>query len=278
MEMKTTIRNANGLNFRVFDEGSGEPVLLLHGYPDSIYLWREVIPLFLQQGYRVITYDQRGFGESDAPVGIENYRIKHMVKDFKALLKLLVGSAPIKVIGHDWGASVGWAAAIGFPELFSSLVAISVGHPTAYYKEGGFEQEKKRWYTLAFLWEGFAETLFSQNDWAAFRLFFNYHAEVDKRWIPDLSREGRFTAALNWYRANIPAGYETQISAPACKVPTLGIYSEFDIALSEAQMVNSQNHMAAPWVYRKISDCGHHIPLDKPIELVNTILDYYKGL
>jgi len=62
----------NGIDLNVYVEGDGEPVLLLHGFPDSNYLWRGVIPRLVKAGYRVIAPDQRGFGESEAPEGKEN--------------------------------------------------------------------------------------------------------------------------------------------------------------------------------------------------------------
>ena len=61
--------------------GEGGPVLLLHGFPDSLTVWREVTPQLVAAGYRVIAFDQRGFGESDAPAGVGNYRIDAIVAD-----------------------------------------------------------------------------------------------------------------------------------------------------------------------------------------------------
>ena len=69
------------ISLNVLDAGTGEPVLLLHGFPDSLTVWRAVAPQLIAVGYRVIAFDQRGFGDSDAPAGVANYKVAAMVAD-----------------------------------------------------------------------------------------------------------------------------------------------------------------------------------------------------
>ena len=73
------------LNFAITDEGNGDPVLLLHGFPDSARLWRHQIPALLEAGFRVIAPDQRGFGESDRPQAAADYALPHVMGDAIAL-------------------------------------------------------------------------------------------------------------------------------------------------------------------------------------------------
>ena len=87
------------------DEGSGPPVLLLHGFPDSSHLWRHQLPALQSAGLRVIAPDLRGFGESDKPPAVEDYAIAHSVRDLVGLLDAL-GLERVQVVGHDWGAAV----------------------------------------------------------------------------------------------------------------------------------------------------------------------------
>ena len=89
------------LNVRV--SGEGPAVLLLHGFPDSGDLWRDVTPLLVAAGYRVLAPDLRGFGESDAPVGRRHYAIDRIVADVVALLDTLGDAQPVHVVGHDCG-------------------------------------------------------------------------------------------------------------------------------------------------------------------------------
>lgn len=278
MEGQTRFMDVNGLRFNVLDVGKGEPIVLLHGFPDSHKVWRKVIPHLLDAGHRVITYDQRGFGETDAPEGVANYKTAEIVKDFAAMMAALGVQEKVKLVGHDWGSAVGWGIATMLPQMVSSYVGMSTGHPTSYYTEGGFEQQQKMWYALCFLHEGFSETLFSQNDWAALRLFCQYHPELDEHWLPDMRRPGRFTAGLNWYRANIGPRDPNAPPLPPVQVPCLGIFSDGDWYLSEAQMANSKNHVAGKWEYACIKDCGHWMQLDQPKAVADTILNFYKAL
>lgn len=190
----------NGIALNVYVEGDGEPVFLLHGFPDSNYLWRGIIPRLVKAGYRVIAPDQRGFGESEAPEGKENYKIELIARDAVGVLDAL-DIPRTKLVTHDWGAMIGWLLAGAYPERFENYTAISVGHPSA-YASAGFEQKKKGWYVLFFQLEGIAEKAVMAKDWALFRKTVHGRPEME-HWVEDLSRPGRLTAGMNWYRANL---------------------------------------------------------------------------
>jgi pimeloyl-ACP methyl ester carboxylesterase len=130
-------------------------------------LWRDVVPVLLEQNYRVIAPDLRGFGESDAPRGTRNYRIEHIVRDVVGLLDSL-GIAKAHLVGHDWGAVIGWFLAGEHGDRFHSLTAISVGHPRA-YANAGAEQKRKGLYTFLFQLRGLTEWYLSKNDFSNFR-------------------------------------------------------------------------------------------------------------
>ena len=90
----------NGVELKVFDDGHGDAVVLLHGFPDSSRLWRHQIPVLLEQGYRVIAPDLRGFGESSKPDDGGSYALGLYVADVRAILDEL--SVPAAhVVGHD---------------------------------------------------------------------------------------------------------------------------------------------------------------------------------
>lgn len=260
----------NGLNLNVLVEGEGEPILLLHGFPDSNYLWRGVIPNLARAGYKVIAPDQRGFGESDAPEGKENYDMDLIAKDAVAILDAL-GIARAKLVAHDWGAMIGWLLAGTYPERFESYTAISVGHPKA-YAAAGFEQKRKGWYVLFFQLEGIAEKAFVANDWALFRKSVHDHPEAE-HWIEDLARPGRLTAGMNWYRANLAKLWKSDF--PRVPIPVFGIWSTDDVALAEDQMINSASFVDATWQYERLKGVSHWVPVDAPDALSELILKYY---
>jgi len=261
----------NGLYLNVLDEGKGDPVLLLHGFPDSNYLWRGVIPNLVKEGCRAIAPDQRGFGESDAPEGKEHYDMEQIARDSIAVLDEL-GIEKANLVAHDWGAMIGWLLAGKYPERFKNYTAISVGHPMA-YASAGFEQKKKGWYVLFFQLSGIAEKVFMANDWAIFRKTVNDHPEMD-HWIEDLSRPGRLTAGMNWYRANLMKLLKTDF--PRVRIPVFGIWSTEDVALAEDQMIGSAAYVDAPWRYERMEGISHWVPVDAPEELSGLILDFIK--
>ncbi len=140
--------SASGVVLHVRQAGTGPVVLLLHGFPDSCELWHDVSPLLVAAGFRVIAPDLRGFGRSDAPASVGDYALGHVVADLRALIGRMADDAPVRVIGHDWGAVAGWCLALEHPQLVRSLVALSVGHPRQ-YAVAGLEQKLKGLYTLA---------------------------------------------------------------------------------------------------------------------------------
>ncbi|CAJ1189584.1 putative hydrolase [Companilactobacillus crustorum] len=273
--MDRKIIQLSEIKMAYYDEGQGESIMLLHGFPDSGDVWRKVIPILNKNGYRTIAPDLRGFGQSEAPEGVENYRADKLAKDILELKHSLGIEKPMKLIAHDWGANIGWTLASFFPKEFSSYVALSVGNPYAYALDGGFGQKQKAWYTMAFQTEGFAEKMFSQNDWATLRLFCRNHSELDKHYISDLSRPGRFTAALNLYRANLNPKFANKTKLPKTDIPVLGIYGKNDPYLSESQMSQSVKYVNNTFEY-KIIDGEHVLPLDNSQEITNIILNYYR--
>jgi len=249
--------------------GQGPAVLLLHGFPDSNALWRGVTPLLVEAGYQVIAPDQRGFGESSAPHGTANYRIEYIVRDAIELLDAL-GIDKAHLVGHDWGAVIGWFLAGEHSDRFHSLTAVSVGHPRA-YANAGLEQKRKGLYTFLFQLRGLAEWYLSADGFARFRNWVRDYPEADQ-WISDLSRPGRLSAALGWYRANL--GRMLTGAHPRCPLPTLGIWSSRDFALAESQMILSRDFVDANWRYQRLEGYSHWIPLEAPAELSGLILGF----
>lgn len=262
--------------FQVLDEGSGAPVLMLHGFPDSARLWRHQIPSLLESGYRVIAPDQRGFGGSDKPQAVEAYAVSEVIGDVIALLDHY-DLERVRLVSHDWGAAVGWTLAALHPERVEQHVALSVGHITSLWK-AGIAQRRLAWYMLVFMRQGLAEDIITRQDWQFFRDLWCHHPEMDT-WISDLSRPGALTAALNWYRANMDLETWTEEGwqMPRISVPTMGVWSGGDIYLTESQMLGSAEFMDAPWRYERLEGASHWLMLDRPQALNALILDFFSA-
>ncbi|GAB2888292.1 alpha/beta fold hydrolase [Paraburkholderia jirisanensis] len=117
MESEThTVISADGLRLAVYVSGPRDatPVVLVHGYPDSALIW-EAVRAQLDARFRVIAYDVRGAGASDAPAGRTGYRLEALVADLAAVADALIGTRPFHLVGHDWGSIQCWEAVTTTP-------------------------------------------------------------------------------------------------------------------------------------------------------------------
>jgi pimeloyl-ACP methyl ester carboxylesterase len=264
---------SNGLQFHVEDSGEGIPVLLLHGFPDTSRLWRAQVAALAGAGFRAIAPDLRGRGRSERPAD-GDYALPTVVRDVTGILDAL-GVERAHVVGHDWGAGVAWLLAALAPERVDRLVAISVGLPGT----GGLpdlEALQKGWYRLLFALDT-AEDLFTRRDWHLMRTLLASHPETEE-WLRELADPAALTAALGWYRSNlpidrlVPAGPARTL--PPVQAPTLGIWSAGDAFLTEEAMRRSADGIAGPWRYERIEDAGHWVPLDQPNRLNALLLEF----
>ncbi|MFN2544932.1 MAG: alpha/beta fold hydrolase [Actinomycetota bacterium] len=241
--------------------------MLLHGFPDTSWVWRNEIPALTAAGFRVIAPDLRGRGASDVPEGVEAYRMEELVRDVDGIMRAL-GIEQAHLVGHDFGAALAWSFAAFLPGKVRRLAVLAVGHPQAFLRamtRSG--QALRSWYMLFFQIPGLSEAVLSRNDFAMFRRFIQGTPDVDV-YVRDLSRPGALTAALSWYRANTKPWRRQAV--PKVTVPTLGLWGSRDAALGERQMKDSADFVDGPFSYERM-EAGHWMMLQQPDE-VNRIL------
>jgi pimeloyl-ACP methyl ester carboxylesterase len=269
----TKTLTVNDLSFPVVDYGEGKPIILLHGFPDSRYLWRYQIPALAEAGFRVIAPDLRGFGDASKPEAVEDYALKHIIGDVVAMLDTLEIETTM-VIGHDWGAAVAWGLTAYYQQRVEKLVALSVGCPGT-SGSGTLEQRERSWYMYFFQYKDTAEAWLQHDNWKLFREWTRSDGDTSRH-IHDLSRPGALTAGLNWYRANIhpapPA--QTRPTFPRITCPVLGIWSDGDNYLTESQMRQSYENVEGEWAYKVIRGASHWFMLEKAEELNRLLLDF----
>lgn len=163
---------ANGITLRITEQGRGPLVLLCHGWPELAYSWRHQIPVLAAAGYHVVAPDMRGYGGSSAPHAIEAYAITDLVGDMVALVAAL-GERRACIVGHDWGASVAWHAALMRPDLFPAVVALSVPHRARHPDAPPLEllraSGREHFYWFYFNREGVPEAEFERDTASAMR-------------------------------------------------------------------------------------------------------------
>src|SRR4030081_2257883 len=126
---------ANGVGTEFDVTGSGTPVVLLHGFPDSGRLWRNQVPALADAGFQVIVPDLRGYGRSDKPAEVDAYTMQLLALDLLGILDT-VGAGRAHVVGHDWGAPLAWVVGTLAPDRVDHLAVLSVGHPSAFRNAG----------------------------------------------------------------------------------------------------------------------------------------------
>jgi len=203
--------DTNGIRLHTVTAGpdDGEPVVLLHGFPEFWYGWRTQIPALAAAGYRVIVPDQRGYNRSEKPADIDSYTVDTLAADVIGLLDAF-GYERAQLVGHDWGAGVTWQALLAHPERIRRAVTMNVPHPVALeaFLRRKPSQLLKSWYMFFFQLPTVPERTWRAADWRLLRWFVDTSNRDDTftedtldRYRDAWSRPGAFTGMLNWYRA-----------------------------------------------------------------------------
>lgn len=120
--------SANGIRLHVAECGEGPLVVLLHGFPEFWWTWRHQLPALADAGFRAVALDLRGYGDSDKPP--RGYDLWTLAGDVAGLIRAL-GEPEARIVGHDWGATIGWTVAALQPRVVRSLAVLSAPHPLA---------------------------------------------------------------------------------------------------------------------------------------------------
>jgi epoxide hydrolase 4 len=275
---------ANGLNMRVARAGpSGAPLMvMLHGFPECWYSWRHQLRQFASS-MDCVAPEMRGYGETDAPIGIANYTIDKLVDDVAGLIKAL-GRERAILVGHDWGGAVAWAAAMMRPDVVERLIVMNCPHPAKFRANlpFNFRQMARSWYILFFQIPWLPEAMLRARGFATLGRTMRQSAVNKSAFADDdlehfraaFQRPYSITAALNYYRALIRAG-EFVRRAPAdhwmnrkIAAPTLLIWGEQDVALGKELTREMDGLFSGTFQIKYIADSGHWVQQERP-DLVN---------
>ncbi|MGD9696487.1 MAG: alpha/beta fold hydrolase [Thermoleophilia bacterium] len=267
---------------------SGEPVILLHGFPELSHSWRHQLPALAEAGYHAVAPDLRGYGGSDRPAAVEAYAAPKLVGDVAGLIRAL-GHESAHIVGHDWGGGLAWGLAGNAPQMVRSLTILNApqGPVSARLRHEDPAQQAKSWYMLLFQFPGVAETWLSQDDFANLHSFvFDTAApgafpEEDRRhFIEALSKDGALTAALNWYRANMPPSswLRRPPDPPRITVPTLIIWGEADANMDIRLLELSAATVTAPLRVERLPGVSHWVQQEVPEKVNELLVDFLRSL
>lgn len=291
--MKENYIDVGEIKLHYVENGTGELILLLHGFPDYWYSWKHQIPA-LSESFRVVAPDLRGYNKSSKPEGVDNYSTSLLVNDIGQLITSL-GETKAMVIGHDWGGFVAWNLAMMAPDKVSKLVIINCPHPVLLLEafwSMRFQQLQKSWYVFFFQIPKIPEEMLSQNNYEALQRMVlgsvsnkqAFSAEDMKQYVEAWSQPGALEASINYYRANWNIAQILSIRGehqadfikrfPKIKCPTLVIWGEKDVALDKSLTFGLNKYIEGAFKLVYHPKYGHWVHVEAPEFVNNVILSF----
>ncbi len=266
-----------GIRLHYVEAGEGPLVILLHGFPEFWYSWRNQIAPLAQAGYHVVAPDMRGYNLSDKPLGWRLYDGDRLAHDIAGLIRHF-GVERAHVVGHDWGAAVAYSVAMRHPEVTQSLSILNVPHPERML--AGFRtwrQLRKSWYMFFFQIPGLPEKLIARDDFSFAKRSLRADSpkafsDVDlERYVEAWSQPGALTGMINYYRAALRRSPRAaQASLVPIQTRTLVIWGERDRHLG-AELAEPLPEWVPNVRVERIPEATHWVQHDAP-ERVNELL------
>ncbi len=301
----------NGIRMAVYEQGEGHPVVLLHGFPELAFSWRHQLPSLAAAGFRAIAPDQRGYGRTDVPEGVENYGIDTLIADTHGLLDALELESAI-FAGHDWGALLLWHMAQVAPQRIDGLIQLNIPHfprlpidPIQVFRQRLGDD----FYIVNFQDSDEADTAFAEDTRHFFSMMMRRNqitreqfdnlpesmkslsllkAMARKRSSGDplLSDEELeyfasaydktgFTGTINWYRNWTDNWRKLEGVDQVIRLPTLFIGAVDDVVIRPEQ-IEAMKPLITDLELHMLENCGHWSQQEKPDE-VNALMRDWLG-
>ena len=250
--------DSNGVKIHYAQMGSGPLIVMIHGFPDYWYTWRDQME-GLADRFTVVAMDQRGYNLSDKPAGVENYDMRLLVGDVIAVIKD-VGQPKAIVVGHDWGGVVAWQVAMNVPQVVDRLIILNLPHPRGLSRELAHnpEQQKNSAYARRFQEDGAEKTLTADGlaSWVK-------DPDVKKKYVEAFGRSD-FGAMLNFYKRNYPREPYTADTSPVKKIqmPVLMFHGLKDTALLSGALNGTWDWMEQDLTLVTVPNAGHFVQAD----------------
>jgi pimeloyl-ACP methyl ester carboxylesterase len=285
VEAESLFVSVNGVRLHTVVAGpkDGPLVVLLHGFPECWFTWRNQIAPLVEAGYRIVVPDQRGYNLSDKPSGVESYQIDRLTADICELIHVM-GRERAIIVAHDWGGAVAWRFAMDYPQMVDKLIVMNAPHPAAFARElsRNGSQRRKSWYMFFFQLPWLPETLLGFDPLFSTRLFFrrtavrtNAFSDADLMVMAAaLAQPGALRTMIHWYRAafRYPPLHRTQV----IEKPTLLIWTEDDVALDKSLTYGLEKrvpHLTVHYIPR----CGHWVQNEAPDEVNKQMLAFLQS-
>jgi pimeloyl-ACP methyl ester carboxylesterase len=261
------------LRMHVAEAGQGDPLLLLHGWPNHWYYWRELVPALSGQ-FRLVMPDLRGFGWSDAPG--KGYDAETFAADIVALLDAL-DLDRVKLVGHDWGGFTAFLLGLRYPERIERIVACNAPHPWAPLSGRTFLNLWRTWYAVVAAAPGLGPYLVSRRRPLSWFLGLgrpNLAPDANAVYAERMADPARARASAALYRSYLRVAPKILIAHrfedERLTVPTRMVFGIEDIHIPPASVVGGERH-GDDFQIEYVPGCGHDMPEDCPEILIDRI-------
>lgn len=260
-------------------QNKGPNLILLHGFPESSIMWQALARRAAQQGYRVLAFDQRGYSPGARPLEKENYYIDSLVTDVVRVADA-VGFDTFHLVGHDWGAAVGWKTVMDYPQRITTWTALSIPH-IGQFLNGVLhdpEQMKRSSYVKFFQRPLLPEFLFTYNGQKGMKKLLATLPEAHRNeYLSILAEPGALTAELNWYRAmdveKLVSG--GTLNRPVLQ-PTLFIWGSKDFTVAPSVIDKQRPFIQGPYEEIRL-EAGHALIQEQEKVVTEAVLAHIKG-
>lgn len=265
--------DVGGLRMHVAEAGppDGDPVVLIHGWPQHWWIWRGVLPALVEAGHRCICVDLRGHGWTDAPP--DGYEKEQLAADILALADEL-GLEKFKLIGHDWGGFTSFLVALHAPQRVDKLLALSIVHPWIRRSGGPLEQAKA---FAVGLYQPIVATPVAGPGIVRMLPFIDtiirlgsggrVGSETRERYTSRFKEPERAQATSLIYRTFLLREAQPLLAGRyrdrRLTVPTVLMYGDSDRVITEQRLGGYEEH-ADDMRLIKVPDAGHFLPDEKP--------------
>ena len=289
-QLEHHVAKIDGTRFHYVTAGTGDPVLLLPGWPESWIAWRKVLPLLVGAGRRVVVLDPRGFGESDKPAG--GYDLDTAARDLHGFLEAtrLATAGGIDIIAHDVGTWIAHAHAADYPAEVRRLVLTELNIPGVTAFAAGVPSETanlKSWQFAFNRLNDLPEALVQGRErtflaWIFETKSFRSYA-IDSAALEEYTRQysapGAMRAGFAWYRANFDAEGLAQAKARSARrltMPVLALGGSEGVGDAlRATVATLGDRVQGGPITGATTGCGHFLPEECPDELTDAVLRFW---